>query len=399
MAAPTLTQLKTRYEEIKDLIADKASTLSDESAEKSAKTLAAKDIQDLNQEMNEIEASVMAATSREKALDSLMGISAKAGGHRSIGEAFTSAELYKACNGDLPVNQSVKLEADFKTLITGASSTSGGALVADDFRGDLFNMNATMREFTLLDLVTMIPTQSDAVVFPRMTSITNAAAETAEATSTSNGAKPESAMALEQVTVAIQNIAHWIPVTTRILQDASMIQGLINEVLIYGLREQLEDQLIGGSGTPPALKGISSHAGLLTEAFSTNIITSVRKARTTLRVSGRARPTAIAMSPADWESCDLAVDGENRFYWGGPSALGIPRLWAVPVVESEAVSDGTAYMGDWKQLVVFTNNGITLKRSDSHSDFFIRNIEVLLAEMRCGIQALSDKAFIEIATA
>ena len=48
MAAPTLTQLKTRYEEIKDLIADKASTLSDESAEKSAKTLAAKDIQDLN---------------------------------------------------------------------------------------------------------------------------------------------------------------------------------------------------------------------------------------------------------------------------------------------------------------------------------------------------------------
>jgi len=206
-------------------------------------------------------------------------------------------------------------------------------------------------------------------------------------------------MALEQVTVAIQNIAHWIPVTTRILQDASMIQGLINEVLIYGLREQLEDQLIGGSGTPPALKGISSHAGLLTEAFSTDIITSVRKARTTLRVSGRARPTAIAMSPADWESCDLAVDGENRFYWGGPSALGTPRLWGVPVVESEAISDGTAYMGDWKQLVVFTNNGITLKRSDSHSDFFIRNIEVLLAEMRCGIQALSDKAFIEIATA
>lgn len=40
---------------------------------------------------------------------------------------------------------------------------------------------------------------------------------------------------------------------------------------------------------------------------------------------GRVNPNAIVLNPADAEKIDLAKDGENRYYYGGPR-----RSWAAP---------------------------------------------------------------------
>jgi HK97 family phage major capsid protein len=120
---------------------------------------------------------------------------------------------------------------------------------------------------------------------------------------------------------------------------------------------------------------------------------TTRKARTIIKTVGRTDPTAYAMHPTDWEAFDLAQDNEARYYYGGPSVLGNPRLWGLPVVESEALTAGQAIIADWKWAVLWQRMQAQILVSDSHSDFFIRNLIAILAEMRAAFAVIRPKAF------
>ena len=45
---------------------------------------------------------------------------------------------------------------------------------------------------------------------------------------------------------------------------------------------------------------------------------------------------------------------------------------------------GTGYCGDFRELYLFDRQASTLYVTDSHSDLFLRNILVVLAEVRAG---------------
>jgi HK97 family phage major capsid protein len=79
-------------------------------------------------------------------------------------------------------------------------------------------------------------------------------------------------------------------------------------------------------------------SGRQTQAWSTNILTTTRKAKTIVGTVGRARPNAYVLNPSDWETIDLLQDNEARYFYGGPAQVGVPRLWGLPVVEEEAMS-------------------------------------------------------------
>jgi HK97 family phage major capsid protein len=111
---------------------------------------------------------------------------------------------------------------DAKALLTGASATSAGAMVRNDLYGPVTDL-VPFREPTIMDLITVGTTESDTVEYVTVTSKTNSAATVAEATSGSDGAKPESAMALAVATTSVQTIAHWIAITKRAAADAGQI--------------------------------------------------------------------------------------------------------------------------------------------------------------------------------
>ena len=137
--------------------------------------------------------------------------------------------------------------------------------------------------------------------------------------------------------------------------------------------------------------------GTQSQAFSVDLLTTTRKARTKVRVTGRAVATAYVMNPTDWETIDLLKDSEARYYFGGPSVLGTPRLWGLPVVESEAMTAGTSVVGDWRKAVLWDREQAQILTSDSHSDFFVRNLLAILAELRAAFGVLQPAAFVEIA--
>lgn len=338
---------------------------------------------------------------------------------KSLGEQFTESAEYKALlaqapNGKFGAKQRIQSDmVGFKSLVTGGSDTSGGALVTNDYRGLAVGLDVFQRPLRLRDVVTPGTTTSDTVEYVRVTSVTNNAAPVAEATSSAaptapggagalvnnagGGYKPESGLALAKITTAVKTIAHWMPATKRALSDAAQVRTLIDAFLMYGLEEELEDQMVQGDGTGENFEGVSNVSGTQSQAWDTNLLVTTRKAKTKVRTVGRSIPNAYLLNPADTETLDLLQDNEARFYFGGPAGAGTAQvLWGLPVIETEAVPAGTGYCGDWRKAVLWDREQATIQVTDSHLDFFVRNLVAILAEMRAAFGVLQPSAFVEI---
>ncbi|MFF6985602.1 phage major capsid protein [Streptomyces sp. NPDC010273] len=338
---------------------------------------------------------------------------------KSLGEQFTESDEYKALlgqakGGQFGAKQRVQSEMwGTKSLVTGGSDTSGGALVQNDWRGLVVGTDVFQRPLRLRDVVTPGSTTSDTVEYVRVTSVTNNAAPVPEATSSAaptapggagalvnnagGGYKPESGVALAKITTAVKTIAHWMPATKRALSDAAQIRTLIDAFLLYGLEEELEDQMIQGDGTGENFEGLGNVSGVQSQAWDTDLLTTLRKAKTKVRTIGRSIANAYLIHPTDLEALDLLQDNEARFYFGGPSGTGTAQpLWNLPVVETEAVPVGTGYVGDFRKAVLWDREQATVQITDSHLDFFVRNLVAILAEMRAAFGILQPSAFVEV---
>jgi len=308
---------------------------------------------------------------------------------------FTGGKFSSAKFGSSP---RVPLPGGLKALITGLSDASAGALVAASSFYGLAAPGGYARPLTIRDLLTTGTTDTDTIEYALEGAFVNNAAPVAEATATSgaSGAKPESDMVYAKTSTNVRTIAHWVPATRRALADAGQLRMYIDMFLRYGLDEELEDQILTGDGTGENFTGVMNTTGTQVQAWDTDILITLRRARTKVRIGGRATPTAYVLNPLDWEDIDLLKDNEGRYYYGGPSMLGMPRLWGLPVVESEGMTEGFAIVADWRRGVLLDRQQAEILVSDSHSDFFVRNLVAILAELRAAFFLVRPAAFVEV---
>jgi HK97 family phage major capsid protein len=303
--------------------------------------------------------------------------------------------------------QSNPFQADTKALVTGLSSTSGGAYVVNDRYGPTVDLIG-QRELTVRDLVTVGQTDSDTVEYVRVTAKTNNAAPTAEATSganpttyntytTAEGMKPESALTTEVVSTTVKTIAHWIPMTKRAAADAPQVRTLVDTFLRYGLEEELEDQMLSGAGTGENFTGITATSGIQTVGSAGTDIDAIVDAIAAVRFTGRRRPNGLVINPSDWYSTGFltAKDSAGNYLIGDPRASidQLNSLWGLRVVVTDALTAGTALVGDFSQAVLWEREGVSLLVSDQHADYFTRNLLAILAEMRAAFGVLDPQAF------
>lgn len=348
---------------------------------------------------------------------------------QSIGQSYVKSNEYQellqsAPGGTFQKNHRINtrptgfssLLPQRKGLVTGASDTSAGSFLRGDDLGLKVGLEPFERPLKLRDLVTSGTTTSDSIEYVRVTSLTNNAAPVPEATSAARDAaagaggiggpggwKPESALATARVTTPVRTIAHWIPVTKRALSDAAQMVTLIDSFLEYGLEEEVEDQMIAGDGTGENLEGLSNVSGVQEQEYESNLLVTTRKARTMVKLNGRAQPNGYVINPADLEEIELlredsgAGPGTGQFFFGGPAAAGgAPTLWGLPVVESEAVPAGTAYVGDWTKSILWNREQSSITTTDSHDTFFVRNLVAILAELRVAWGIIQPNAFVRI---
>lgn len=288
---------------------------------------------------------------------------------------------------------------EVKTLITGVSDTSAGAFITNQRLGYVPQPRRTSR---IVNLITMGETSVDAIEYARQTTFTNVAVETAEATSTTTGTKPEATIAFEKVTETVRTIAHWIPATRRSLADEAQLRTLIESQLRYGLEFRLESQIINGGGTGEDLTGILNTANILSQAKGTDSVSdALHKAITQIRLA-YLEPNGIAMHPNDWEVVRLSRDGggsvagSGSYLYGPPSTAVSPTIWGLDVAVTPAVPDDTALVGDFSKAVLWLREGAQVLATDSHSDFFVKNLVALLAELRAAFGVLLPSAFCKV---
>jgi HK97 family phage major capsid protein len=348
------------------------------------------------------------------------GIPGSIAAGRTMGQTFVESDAYQkflsdySQGGIIPNStkgirsQPMQL-AGFKTLITGVSATSAGALTENQRYAPITDLVGE-RELTIRDLCTKGTTTTDTVEYVRVTSKTNNAAPVAEATTaalpaaptpagaeiTAGGYKPESALALEVVSTTVKTLAHWIPITKRAAADAGQVRTMVDNFLRYGLKEEEEDQILNGSGSGENLTGILNSSPLTVGSAGTDLDAVVDGIRT-VRVTGRRRPTGMVVHPNDWFSTGflLAKDSAGNYLIGDPgqSIDAVRSLWGLAVVVTEAMTENTILIGDFRFAVIWDREQAAISVSDSHADFFIRNLLAILAEERLAFGVLDPQAF------
>lgn len=344
------------------------------------------------------------------------GLPMRPTGGKTIGEMFTESpaygdfvKRYGGADGIIKPStkgiQSSPFVIDLKDLVTGTSATSAGAAVRNDMYAPITDLVGE-RELTVDDLVTKGSTTSDTIEYVRVTGKTNNASPVVEASAASGtwGVKPESAIALEVVSTTVKTIATWLPMTKRAASDAPQVRTLIDNFLRYGLDEELEDQELNGSGTGENFEGITTAVTQTVGSAGTDIDAIVDAIRT-VRVTGRRRPDAVVFHPNDWYSTNFLLaksgDGTNsaaNYLIGDPRASveQLNQLWGLKVVVTEAQTENSALVGDFRFAVRWAREGTSISVSDSHADYFVRNLLAILAERRDAFGVLDIQAWCEV---
>lgn len=310
-----------------------------------------------------------------------------------------------------------------KALVTGATAAAGGAAIPQPTRLPGFADQDPVRRQTIWDLCTKIPLTTDVLEYVELTAATNNAAPVAEATSAgglasaghtdavtdvAGGLKPESGLTFAQQTNQVENIAHWVPITRRAAADAPQLVQIINTFGIRGAQAAAEDQIMNGDGTSPNLRGLIN----TTNAYNIQSLDISVAAIT--RLDGMARasalimdglegeymPNGIVVHPLDWFSDDfmLAKDTQGNYLGAGPFAglEALRQLWGTRAVVSKAVPQGTQVVGDFTEALIGDRMQASMYMSDSHADYFLRNILTMLFEQRLSFGLRVPQAFVSV---
>lgn len=231
--------------------------------------------------------------------------------------------------------------------------------------------------------------------FLRQTTRTNNAAPVAD-----GALKPTSVYTLAEIEDRVRVIAHLSEsVPERYFSDHANLEDFLRNEMESGLFLALENQVVHGDGTGENLTGLLNTSGIITQAFVTDALTSIRKAMTSLEIYG-ITPTALVLNPVDAEALDLLRDSgaTGKYLLGDPAGDGVEKLWKVPRVRSNAVAAGTAILGDWQQAQVVVREDATLALDRSGTNF-TRNLVTMRLEGRFGFAVKRPNAFAEIALA
>ena len=225
-----------------------------------------------------------------------------------------------------------------------------------------------------------------------------AAAEVAEASD-----KPEGQLDLELLTEAIQTIAHFIPASRQILADDAMIEAYVNDRLRYGVLYKEDVQLLYGTGTSPQIQGIMTEVGVQEYLWSTGSVTpldtkidAIRRAMTRAHVLEYV-PSGVVVNPNDWEDIQLAKGTDLRYIWlSVPTGTG-QQFFLLPVVVTNAINIGEALVGSFALgSTIWDREQVTVRVSESHSDFFIKNLVAILAEERLCQTIYRPDSFVKV---
>lgn len=309
---------------------------------------------------------------------------------KSWGNEVADSEEYKSLAGS--PNQRGRAVIRMKSTIT-TGSTSGGPLGPTDQVGYSQAAHALpRRRVRFRELLAPGRTSSTAVEYPRQTTRTNAAAmQTAE-----GAAKGESALAWEMINQPVRTLAHWIPASKQVLDDAPMLASVIDNELKYMLEDVEESQLLNGGGTGTDLNGVYTQATAFAAPFTMVAPTMIDVLLLAIAQTQAAgfEPDGLTLNPLDWAKMQTLKTSTGEYLGNGPfSSEQVARLWTLPVVTTTAMTIDKFLVSTRVGAQIFDRQDATVEISTEHSDFFTKNLVAIRAEERLALAVYRTTAF------
>jgi HK97 family phage major capsid protein len=312
------------------------------------------------------------------------------GADQSWGEQFVAASAVKAFAEDRSRPGRFRMDIrNTKTTIT-TGSTSGGPLAPAAYRDT--TVNIPQRQLRVRSLLPTVNISTGSVEYPKQTTRTNAAAMVAE-----GAAKPESAYGWTMQTVTPKVIAHWVPQSVQILEDAPQLAGLIDTELRHGLALKEDEQLLTGSGSGENLTGLIPAATAYSAPFAIGGATMIDQIGLALLQGTLADflPSGIVMHPSDWMRIRLLKDADGKYLLGDPGAAVAPLLFGQPVVATTSMTVDKFLIGDFQAAATLYDRWEPrVEVSTEHADFFTRNLVAVRAEERLALAIKQPGALI-----
>ena len=237
----------------------------------------------------------------------------------------------------------------------------------------------------------------------------NDAAAVAERSGGAFGLKPQSSFEFVGEQAPVRTLAHWEAAHRNVLADEPQLRSIIDNELLYGLRLLEDSQILNGDGTGENLKGVLQTSGIQTydhtalgaAATPDDTKADALRRAATLSFLAYYEPSGIVMHPNDWEDIELTKDVNGQYLVAVSVAMGgEPRVWRMPVVETPAIAEGTALVGAFGTgAQLYDREDASIRISEQHSDFFIRNAIVILAEQRLALAVKRPEAFVKVTLA
>lgn len=311
--------------------------------------------------------------------------------NESAGRLFIGSDQYKSMvkNGEQK-SAPVRFKSFFQKDLTSAAA-SAGTLVVPQRTNEI--IAGPDRELRLRDLMNVQNTTSNAIEFVQETGFTNNAAPVVE-----GELKPKSDITFDVVTASVKTIAHWIPATRQILDDAAQLRNYIDNRLTYGLKLVEESQILYGDGTGENLQGIMTNANIQTNnevlAGDTKI-DHLRRSMTKAYLAGYP-VTGITLNPMDWEDIELMKGNDGHYIWVSVTEGGQPRIFRVPVVQTPSIVENEFLLGAFGVgATLWDREDANVRISESHADFFARNMVAILAEERLALTNYRPESFVK----
>lgn len=315
---------------------------------------------------------------------------------KSVGDMVLEHEDVKAfLSAKKKGTVSVQVKAIISALTTDADGSAGDLIVPHRVPGVVA---PPMRVMTVRDLVTPGRTSSNAIEYVKETGFTNNAATVSETAGTT---KPQSEIKFADVISPVSTIAHFVRATKQILDDVPMLRSYIDGRLRYGLRYVEENQLLNGGGTGTDLNGIytqatSYNAPLIPSAAGN--LTKIDVIRIAILQAFLAEypPNGIVLNPIDWADIELTKDEQGSYIFTNPQGGSEPRLWRLPVIETQAMTVDKFLTGAFSLgAQIFDREEANVQISTEDSDNFIKNLVTVRAEERLALAVYRPEAFVK----
>ena len=366
-----------------------------------------------------------------KSVDPSVAAAAAAGSHfggdlrgKSLGQLFLDSPEFKSLDGgrngaNMPSPfilergdvGSMWGQKDIYTALPTGTPGSFGTIQRDEM------VIPPMRTRRVRDLFPVRTTTAAVIEYFQMTGFTtppvgegrnyrtsNAASSVAERSGNAFAQKPQSSFSFVGQQAPVRTLAHWEAAHRNVLADEPQLRSIIDNELLYGLRLQEDAQILNGDGNGENLLGILN-SGTQQYAWSDGAIDpvpdtkadAIRRAAT-LAFLAYYEPSGVVLHPNDWEDIELTKNEQGTYLMAMSMQVGAEaRIWRMPIVDTPAIAEGTALVGAFGTgAQIYDREQASIRVSEQHADFFVRNAIVILAEQRLALATKRPESFVTI---